>query len=190
MVNLSSNSPVGSVWGYRIRQTVPAIILLAPYIHDRWSSLSFSDDKFISVFLFVSLLIFVVSFFTEMLGDTLEYFLFLTLSRKNYFRNKGDAKGRTIDDVWYSYLNRSCENKKVADLYIASTVDKLRMQCSLIIPMFVTTLVFTFCISTFQDKDTLILLFGILLTISIYIRSLMTMKELIKIRDHIVEMPE
>lgn len=146
MKELISNTPFGSVWGYRFRQTVPALVLLIPVVHYKWADLDINSQSIFQPFLVLTLVAFILSFVTEMLGDFIEGMIFDYLNKNDEFRNDENCEDKSITDVWFEYLNRGVDDKRIADLYISGQVDKLRLQSALIIPVLLACVGFV-CIS-------------------------------------------
>ncbi|MGR6874219.1 hypothetical protein ACU6U9_18370 [Pseudomonas sp. HK3] len=183
MKEIISNTPFGSVWGYRFRQTVPALILLSPVVHYKWADIDVTSQDIFQPFLILTLIAFIFSFITEMLGDFIEGMIFSYLNNNDKFRNEDNYGDKSIVDIWFEYLNRGVEDKRIADLYISGQVDKLRLQSALVIPVFLAVTGFSCMVDFTVCMRFFIFLTGFLFSVGFIFLAVTTSKELIRLRD-------
>ncbi len=115
---------------HRLRQLAPATVLAFPMI---WHDTNFftSGNQWAVIFTSLFILIF-LSFITETFGE-----MFERKMRKHHSSTEKFKKYH-IKGEWYEYLKREYPGPLIGDKYMGSVVDRMKLRCSTIIPIFST----------------------------------------------------
>ncbi|WP_396587753.1 hypothetical protein [Bermanella sp. R86510] len=88
---------VNNVWSTRIQHTVPSLLLLTPYIHfEIGPKVSLENSSALSAAVIITILAFIFSYLTEVIGDYVYECIFFTAVKKED-RNFLNTKNRPID---------------------------------------------------------------------------------------------
>jgi hypothetical protein len=123
-----------SILEYRIRQLAPAAVFAYPLIW-RYQSFLLDEDnnKIIVIAICLFYLIF-LSFITETFGDMIERRIFKWCLKLKCF----NGKERNAESEWYEYLRRECSCQLIGDKYLGDLVERMKLRCSLLIPVLLT----------------------------------------------------